>query len=108
KLCAGPDLPALTRHPGRVGVADDVPLGPSPDREVLPGPVKHAMGVDDRLGLQARRQLPLRRLSGVFGRAPTKLSRLDQLVYQRVILGVLVMAPKGVIAVRPAGHFPAV
>ena len=89
-------------------VADDVPLGPSPDREVLPGPVKHAMGVDDRLRLQARRQLPLRRFSGVTGRAPTELSRLNRLAYQRVILGVLTVTPQGVIAVRPAGHFPAV
>jgi hypothetical protein len=53
-----------------VRVGDDAPFSPAPGREVLPGPVQHAMGVDDRLGLQPRRQLPLRRFSGVFGRAP--------------------------------------
>ena len=53
ELVDGPDLAALAGDAGRVRVADDVPLRPAPGRELLPGPVQHAMGVDDRLGLQA-------------------------------------------------------
>ena len=33
---------------------------------------------------------------------------LDRLAYQRIILGVLTVASTGVVAVGPAGHFPAV
>jgi len=53
-LSDGPDLAALAWHARRVRVTDDVPLGPSPGREVLPGPVEHAMRIHHRLGLQTR------------------------------------------------------
>jgi hypothetical protein len=63
------------------------------------------VGVHDRLGPQARRQLALCRLGGIFSRAPTKRPGLDRLTYQRVILGVLAVAPQRVVAVRPTRHF---
>ena len=108
KLGDGPDLAALARHPGRVRVADDIPLGPSPGREVFPGPVEHAMRVHHRLGLQARIELPSCRLGGVLGRALAELFRRDRLAYRRIVLGVGVEAPHGVIAVRAARQRPAV
>ena len=108
ELSHGPDPAALARHAGRVRVADDVPLGPSPDREVFPGPMEHAVRVDDRLGLQAGRQLPPCRLGGILGRASAKFPRLDWLAYRRVVFGVRAVTPHGVIPVRPARHRPAV
>jgi hypothetical protein len=53
------------------------------------------------LGSQARRQLPLGRLGGIFGRALAELLRLDRAAYRRVALGVRAEAPHGVIAVGP-------
>ena len=52
-----PDLAALARDAGRMRVIDEIPFCPPPHREVLPGPVQHAVRVDDRLGLQAGRHL---------------------------------------------------
>ena len=93
KLSHGPDLPALAWHSGRVRVADDIPLGPSPGREVFPGPVEHAMRVHHCLGLQARIEFPSCRLGGVFGRALAELFRHDRLAYRRIVLGMGVEAP---------------
>src|SRR3984957_10421387 len=106
KLGNSPDLAALARHPGRVRVADDIPLGPSPGREVLPGPVEHAMRVHHCLGLQARIELPSCRLGGALCRALAELFRRDRLAYRRIALGRGVEAPHGVMAVRAARQPP--
>ena len=76
-LSDGPDLAALAWHARRVRVTDDVPLGPSPGREVLPGPVEHAMRIHHRLGLQTRISLPSCRLGGLLGCAFAELLRHD-------------------------------
>ena len=60
------------------------------------------------LGSRPGRQLPLCRLGGVLGRAPTELLRLDRLAYRRIVFGVRAVAPHGVIAVRPARQRPAI
>jgi len=50
KLGDGPDLAALARYAERMCVADDVPLRPSPHREVFLGPATWVMP-----GLKSRR-----------------------------------------------------
>jgi hypothetical protein len=108
KLSHRPDLAALARHPRKMCVTDDIPLGPSPYRKVLPGPVKHAVRVHNRLGLQARRQLALCRLGGVFSRPATEFPGLDRAAYRRIILGVRPVTPHDVIAVRPTRQRPTI
>jgi hypothetical protein len=65
------------------------------------------VGVHHRLGLQARTELPARRLGGVLGRALAELLRLDRPTYHRIVLGVSAEAPHGVIAVGAARQCPA-
>jgi len=69
-------------------VGHDVPLRPSPDREILPDPAEHAVRIHDRLGLQVGRQLALRRFGGVLGRTPSELLGLDWPAYRRIVFGV--------------------
>ena len=73
-------------------VVDDVAFGPAPGHDVLPGPVQHAVGVDDRLGFQARPRSLRRGLAGVLGRAPTWLLDLDGLSERWIVLAVLAVA----------------
>ena len=54
------------------------------------------------------RQLALCRLGGIFSCATTERLRLYWLTYQRVIFGVLAVAPQRVVAVWPTRHFLAI
>jgi len=96
KLGDGPDLAALFAARGEGGaVADDVPLGPSPDREVPPRPGEACDGwLTTVLGSSPGDSF--RCAASVASSAARRPSfpGLDRLAYQRVILLVLAMAPK--------------
>src|SRR5262249_32941321 len=86
----------------RMRLVEDIPFHPAPGGEVLPGPMQHAMGIHDRLGLQARYQLLASRFLRLFGRTAAYPSGRDLLTDCRVVRRMCAIAPHGVPSVGTA------
>src|SRR5262249_10490087 len=102
ELSDGPHLAALPGQARWMGVADHVPLSPAPGHEVLPCPVQHAVRVNHRLRVQARRHGNFLWLC-----RPLPLG-LDRLADIGIVGRVLPVAPHAVIAVWTAGEHAAI